>query len=101
MSDRADTLDKIERWLHAHEAIEATQVVGIKRPRVVLDDFKTFQRLFGGNPAEADDRDGWTDWKIEQDGILFSCTQYHTPTRSSLGRQAIVPTLAENVPAQV
>lgn len=103
MTDRADNLDRIERWLHAHEAIEAASHIGIKRPSVTFDDFATFQRLFGGEQATAERHasGGWTDWKIEKDGIRFSCTEYHPGRMQDEQVQSLVPTLAGDVPQAV
>lgn len=103
MSEREANLDKIERWLHDHEAIEAATHIGIKMPSVTFGDFQTFQRLFGGAKATAERHacGGWTEWKITQDGIRFACTEYHPGQMKDDAEQVAVPTLAGDVPQAV
>lgn len=103
MADRAANLEMIERWLHAHEAMEAVQYIGIKWLSVTFDDFVTFQRLFGGAKATAERHasGGWTEWNITQDGIRFHCTEYHPGQMKDDEEQVAVPSLAGDVPQSV
>lgn len=100
---RRHVLDQIAQWLHDRESFESAVYIGIKTPSVTLDDFRAFQRLFGGAKATAERHasGGWTEWKITQDGIRFHCTEYHPGQMKDDEHQVAVPSLAGDVPQSV